>query len=339
MKKIGHTNPSSLKKLYSIPFSHNEAFQSVSKDIRYVACGGWDRRVKIKDHKQKKLVCFYKHEKPVMCIRFSKNGRFVASGGQDNQVIVCNIDKKDLFYYYHKMTITKVFLSYNGDFVLSGDHLGTVVLGNIKKKNAHFFYCHKRGKSIWALTFSSDFSMFASGGRDKQVVICDTIRKSKICSYTHDDYVKTVAFSKDCNFVVSGGFDKKVIVWDIKKETKVCSYSHSNYVTCAKFIDDTDIVISCSKNGEFILYRIPEKAKIAIYKTSSRFDKFDRFFFSKDGEKIISEADDKKVNIYKMPMKIHVLKKFFYSEKSMKAKLKKIRRENKLTNIVIKTVT
>ncbi|KAK9446788.1 WD40-repeat-containing domain protein [Limtongia smithiae] len=167
------------------------------------------------------LVHTLDHYSVVCCVRFSADGKYVATGCNrsariyDVQTgqIVCNlqdetVDREGDLY------IRSVCFSPDGRFLATGAEDKLIRVWDIKSKTIrHTFSGHDQ--DIYSLDFSRNGRHIASGSGDRTVRVWDIETMQKVQTLTIEDGVTTVAFSPDGRFVAAGSLDKTVRVWDV----------------------------------------------------------------------------------------------------------------------------
>ncbi|KAI9741881.1 MAG: general transcription repressor [Cirrosporium novae-zelandiae] len=167
------------------------------------------------------LVHTLAHESVVCCVRFSYDGKFVATGCNfsaqifdvrtGNKVAILQDDSArtdggDLY-------IRSVCFSPDGKYLATGaeDHL--IRVWDIASKTIrHTFSGHDQ--DIYSLDFSMTGRHIASGSGDHTVRLWDIESGRNILQLTIEDGVTTVAVSPDGNYVAAGSLDRSVRVWD-----------------------------------------------------------------------------------------------------------------------------
>ncbi|KAJ7196468.1 WD40-repeat-containing domain protein [Mycena pura] len=141
----------------------------------------WNPSVKHKRIGDINLLHTLLHESVVCCVRFSKDGRFLATG--------CNRTAQ----VYDARTGAKVCALMDPSVPKAGD-----------------LY-------IRSVCFSPDGALLATGAEDTQIRIWDIGKKRIIAVLAgHQQEIYALDFSADGRFVVSGSGDKTVRIWDMR---------------------------------------------------------------------------------------------------------------------------
>ncbi|KAJ7099953.1 chromatin associated protein [Mycena belliarum] len=141
----------------------------------------WNPAVKHKRIADMNLLHTLLHESVVCCVRFSKDGRFLATG--------CNRTAQ----VYDSRTGVKVCSLIDPSVPKGGD-----------------LY-------IRSVCFSPDGALLATGAEDTQIRIWDLAKKRIIAVLSgHQQEIYALDFSADGRFIVSGSGDKTVRIWDMR---------------------------------------------------------------------------------------------------------------------------
>jgi len=248
---------------------------------------------------QGRQVCSYQHDNDIFCVIFSPSGRYIASGGRDNKVIVYDIEKKrKVCSYQHNKLVLEIAFTLSGRHVASGAHDGEVIVYDIEKKQQVCSYRHddRHNYEIAIVVFSSSGRYVASGADDGQVIVYDIEKKQQICSYESCWDIKDIAFSNCDRYIASGGTeDGKVIVYDIKKKVKVCSYCHDDeteYIVFGNPLSSLEggRLISVDESGQVKVWQLPEDSM-------AEEDVEERVCFIKNEEEIIKNEATTSINM------------------------------------------
>ncbi len=193
----------------------------------------------------------------VYSVNFSPNGKFLASLGDDNTVILLDVDSGLL-----TRTLTghapgvqsvpfpgvqSVAFSPDGKFLASGGNDKTVQLWDVDS-GALRQTLTGHADAIESIAFSPDGKLLASGGGDKTVKLWDAGSGALRQTLTgHAGGVQSVAFSPDGKCLASGGHDKTVKLWDVEAGAARQSLTgHAGAVLCVAFSPDGKLLASAS---------------------------------------------------------------------------------------------
>lgn len=130
---------------------------------------------------------------------------------------VSSLSKANKLILGHSHFISDLSLSQDSRYCLTGSWDGTLRLWDLRKgQTIKRFVSHTR--DVLACAFSPDNRQIASGGRDKNVKIWNTVGECKFTveQNAHTDWVSCVKFYQDNKtpIVVSASWDKTIKVWD-----------------------------------------------------------------------------------------------------------------------------
>ncbi|TFK37985.1 WD40-repeat-containing domain protein [Crucibulum laeve] len=174
------------------------------------------------------LVHTLMHESVVCCVRFSADGKYLATGcnrtaqiydtktGQKTCVLIDEAAGKSGDLY-----IRSVCFSPDGRFLATGAEDKQIRIWDIAKKRIrNVFDGHQQ--EIYSLDFSTDGRLIVSGSGDKTARIWDMVDgSSKVLtindpdSLNNDAGVTSVAISPNGQLVAAGSLDTVVRIWDV----------------------------------------------------------------------------------------------------------------------------
>lgn len=169
------------------------------------------------------LVHTLQHESVVCCVRFSHDGKYVATGcNRSAQIYDVNTGEKlcvlqdESIDLNGDLYIRSVCFSPDGKYLATGAEDKLIRVWDIATRTIrNTFSGHEQ--DIYSLDFARDGRTIASGSGDRTVRLWDIEQSANILTLTIEDGVTTVAISPDTKYVAAGSLDKSVRVWDIAR--------------------------------------------------------------------------------------------------------------------------
>lgn len=166
------------------------------------------------------LVHHLVHDSVVCCVRFSRDGKYLATGCNRSaqifdvttgQIVATlqdeSVDKDGDLY------IRSVCFSPDGKYLATGAEDKQIRVWDIAARTIkHIFTGHEQ--DIYSLDFAGNGRYIASGSGDKTVRLWDILDGKLVYTLSIEDGVTTVAMSPDGHYVAAGSLDKSVRVWD-----------------------------------------------------------------------------------------------------------------------------
>jgi len=168
------------------------------------------------------LVHTLQHESVVCCVRFSHDGKYVATGCNRSAQIydvatgekVCVL-QDDSIENNGDLYIRSVCFSPDGKYLATGAEDKLIRVWDIQTRTIRNTF-EGHDQDIYSLDFARDGRTIASGSGDRTVRLWDIETGMNTLTLTIEDGVTTVAISPDTKYVAAGSLDKSVRVWDIK---------------------------------------------------------------------------------------------------------------------------
>ena len=161
------------------------------------------------------------HESVVCCVRFSQDGKYVATGCNRSAQIfdaregkkVCELQDDAVQDKDGDLYIRSVCFSPDGKLLATGAEDRRIRVWDIETRRIrNTFDGHEQ--DIYSLDFAKSGRLIASGSGDKTVRLWDIEANIQIMVLSIEDGVTTVAMSPDGRYVAAGSLDKSVRVWD-----------------------------------------------------------------------------------------------------------------------------
>ena len=233
----------------------------------------------------------FSYSSPLSSIAFHPGGGIFASGSEDSNIQLWNLqtERLDATLQGHTSNVLSVAFSPDGSLLASGGADGTVRLWNPATETlqatleAHL-------DSVLSVTFSPDGSLLASGGADGTVRLWNPVTETLQATLeTHMDSVLGVAFSPDGSLLASASTDGLVGLWDPHTETLQATLGHESPVLSVDFSPDGNLLASGSTDETARLWDPHAKKVIA---TLGHGYPVGNVAFSPDGSALITSSED-----------------------------------------------
>jgi WD40 repeat protein len=256
------------------------AFSSDEKTLVSGGCGKFDKDTCVQGetilwdvidrNASKQLVKLTNHTDHVQTVKFSPDGKVLASGSWDKIVILWNVENpanplQDSIIKFGAIVRTLAFSPDGNTLAIGGDDL-TVALWDITNPTAPTQLGElptKHTNYIWSVAFSPDGKTLASGSLDNTVILWDVTKPKEPIQWgeplSHPDYVLNVAFSPDKRTLVSTSCEKRdenkncmqgdIFLWDVSSLATPIQIGqnlkgHTNEITSVAFSPNGKILAS-----------------------------------------------------------------------------------------------
>ncbi|CAI2179479.1 9176_t:CDS:2 [Funneliformis geosporum] len=199
----------------------------------------------------------------IWTMKFSKDGKFLATGGQDTIVrvwaVISSDEEREHFLEGSGISV------YEGS---SGSKLGAPVM-----RDKPLYEYHGHTADVLDLSWSKN-NFLLSSSMDKTVRLWHITRKECLCCFQHTDFVTAIAFHpRDDRFFLSGSLDCKLRLWNIP-EKKVADWMETpqqQLITAVGFTLDGKMSVAGSFSGLCLFYETDGlKYNTQIHVKSSR---------------------------------------------------------------------
>ncbi len=170
------------------------------------------------------------HKKKPICIAISEESNLIATGGEDNKVLLWDLKtgQKLKEFVGHNDDIKDLDFNPGGTLLASGSEDWNVKLWDVKSKTlVKTLLGHQ--SDVLTIDFNESGELLASGSGDEtfggksEVIIWDVKKRKRARKFTaNDGYVKKLVFKKDKLY--SMGNDPTIQVFEIDKFNKVYSF-------------------------------------------------------------------------------------------------------------------
>ena len=206
--------------------THIWSFDYNARSDRLIA-GSYSKNVNIWNFSSRALEAGLEgHDKSVLAVCFSPDGKYAVTGSLDRTVRVWDADSaKELKKLErHSDNILAVKFHPSGKYFASASLDKTIRLWDPDSgKVVKSYIGHKKG--VLDIDFSPDGHYLASASADNTVILWEVYTGNKIYSFVdHQGPVNAVKFSPDGKYLASASSDKTVMIWKLNKNIFVDYY-------------------------------------------------------------------------------------------------------------------
>ncbi len=239
------------------------------------------------------------HNKGVLTVALSPDGRTLASGDYDGTIQVwdAKTGERKLTLREHTEGVTSLSLSPDGHTLASGSWDRTVRLWDAKT-GEHKLTLEGHKDGVRSVIFSPDGRTLASGSYDQTIQLWDAkTGEHKFTLEGHRHYVRSAVFSPDGGTLASGSYDKTIRLWDAETgESLQTLEGHTNGVLTVAFSPDGRTLASGGYDRTIRLW--DAKTGQHLQTLEGHTDDVNSVAFSPDGRTLVSAGNDYTIQIY-----------------------------------------
>ncbi|CAD8198450.1 unnamed protein product [Paramecium pentaurelia] len=239
------------------------------------------------------------HSQPVSSVSFSPDGKTLASGSQDNFILLWEVKTgQNTRKLNGRSAILSICFSPDGNTLASGSSDKSICLWDIKtgQQKAKL---DDHTDQVRSVCFSPDGNTLASGSQDNSILLWEVktgLNKRKLDGHT--DYVISVCFSPDGNILASGSQDNSILLWEVKTGLNKRKLDGHSAILSICFSPDGNTLVSTRKN-DIITKKVDNKILLWDVKTGQQLAQLDghtntvySVCFSPDGTTLASASGD-----------------------------------------------
>lgn len=235
------------------------------------------------------LVHSLDHSSVVCCVRFSKNGEFIATG--------CN-KTTQVFNVATGELVAKLVDDNTSGHEENGENDGSDSAVQSTNSNGDLY--------IRSVCFSPDGKLLATGTEDKLIRIWDLTTKRIIKILRgHEQDIYSLDFFPDGNRLVSGSGDRTVRIWDLRSSQCSLTLSIEDGVTTVAVSPDGSLIAAGSLDHTVRVWDsttgfLVERLDSGIENGNGHKDSVYSVVFSNDGKQIASGALDRTIKLWNL---------------------------------------
>ncbi|HLO33844.1 MAG TPA: TIR domain-containing protein [Anaerolineales bacterium] len=239
------------------------------------------------------------HTDAARSLAFSPNGKILASGSDDNTIILWDVATRKPIaepLRGHTDFVLSLAFSPDGKTLASGSWDSTVILWDVAtgQKIGQPLRGHAKGKNVNSVAFSPDGKMLASASDDATIILWDVATHQQLGKplQANTGSVISATFSPDGKMLASGGWDNAIILWDLATRQPIGGPLTGHYqpVNSVAFSPDGTLLASGSDDNYIILWDVATHQLLAWLVKHT--DDVNKVAFTSDGKTLISSSFD-----------------------------------------------
>ncbi|PMB08342.1 hypothetical protein CEN49_10180 [Fischerella thermalis CCMEE 5273] len=236
-----------------------------------------------------------KHQGFVQKVKFSPDGKIIATASFDNTAKLWSSDGKELVTLQgHTESVVDVSFSPDGQTIATASRDGTAKLWYSDGKLIKTLKGHKG--VVWSVSFSPDGQTIATAGEDKTVKFWRWNGNFLNTWKAHDGAIYSISFSPDGQKIATASDDKSVKLWNLQGNLIDPFQGHKAPVFNVSFSPDGQKLASASNDTTVIIWDLITKKKLLLqgHALEVRDVKF-----SPDGQTIATASWDETVKLWR----------------------------------------
>lgn len=240
-------------------------------------------------HNEPGSTLFRKHNAPVKALAFSKDGRWVATGGEDQRIFLWDVKTGELAGTIESQSAVRALeFTDKGELLAACGRDIRLMDGNGRLNRTFSGYT----TDIWSMGYHEGTKRITAGSYAKSIRVWDVeTGKLAIILEGHEKSCLPVSYSRSGDRIASGSLDKSVRIWDAVSGRELHKMElHTENIFSVCFHPSGKYVASASADKTIRLWRVDDGQILRTYSGHSAavFD----IRFSPDGNHLISCSAD-----------------------------------------------
>ncbi|MEO6190755.1 MAG: caspase family protein, partial [Saprospiraceae bacterium] len=196
------------------------------------------------------------HSKAITSVCFSKDGKYILTGSEDNTAILWNLlGIKIQSFIGHTAAITQVKMSDDGRYILTASQDKTAILWNRNGTQKHKI---KHSDKVLACDFSSDNETIVSGSFDGQIKIWNISGQETYSFQPYDWGLSSISISPNSNSFISTTETEEASIneWNFQGKLVRNLSGLAKVISAVSFSPDGKTILTGGKDGSLKRWNI-----------------------------------------------------------------------------------
>ena len=246
-----------------IDYSKSYQVTSTAASEKYAVFGSFDGNIRVVSYDTSDITLLENaHKKPVISLSFSKDGRFMASASQDDEIIFWDmVDFRQIKRIKkHGHGVRAVVVSPKGDMLYIAFPNSIYEYETSKWVNTAIFEGYDNG--IYSIAINSSGEKIAAGSKLGDIYITD-INKQEIVKTIKAgrQVIISLDFASSKNILASGSYDRTVRIYNIDSSKTLNEFSlFSDTIRGVVLNNSGTKVLAGSDDGNILIYDLSSGA-------------------------------------------------------------------------------
>ena len=249
----------------------------------------------------------YTHDKAVLCLARSKDGKYLISGGSDKKVKLFDLEKSQIVQIFSEFTssVWTVVISANNRYLAAGDSNAIIKVWDFASMEI-FKTLVGHTKRVSHLEFTASEKLLISSSNDCTLRVWDLVEeKNETIMTGHTDWVKAFKLSADEKNIYSIAENFKILVWVFPKFDSSCRVKEHNAPIISMCYSRSQNFLFTCDSLEIKVWSLESKS---VYKTLKADSEVSAMCMSHEGTTLIAAYTDKQLVFWNIDESVYEVK-------------------------------
>jgi WD40 repeat protein/serine/threonine protein kinase len=237
------------------------------------------------------------HTRGVNAVRFSPDGKMIASASNDGTVRLWDVGTRREIVPLrgHEESVNSLAFAPDGKTLATAGYDGLIILWDMASRQRVDSLRPKGG--LTGVAFTPDGKILASCNADGRITRWDVTSRQEVDTLSGYSWSR-VAFSPDGRFLAAGSYDSTVRLWELATRKENSLRGHTAYVIGLAFSPNGKALASAGNDATVRLWDLATKQE--VYTLRGHTAPIDSLAYSPDGKILVTGGGDSTVKLWDM---------------------------------------